>query len=373
MKFTSLELKNWRNFHKVPKLALRDRVFLIGPNASGKSNLLDALRFLRDVALFGLGKAVADRDGISSIRCLNARSDNQITIAVEAEVGDHRWHYELSISQDNNQRPIVRRESVARDGVPLKLQDTTGDPQLLQYTALEQPVANREFRDLAEFFKSVKYEHVVPQLVRDPRGFSPLPVKDDPYGRDFLVRVWQTNKKTRESRLKKISAALQAAVPQFKSIDVASDALGTPHLAISYEHWRAIAAKQSERDLSDGTIRLIGFLWSLFEGDGPVLLEEPEGSLHREVVRKLVALVDQINRDRRLRRQIFLSTHSEDLLSDKSIAAEEVLRLEPTSSGTEVRLPNEIDKKRVLAGLSVADALLPQTSPRNIQQLVLSL
>jgi len=49
MVITRIKLKNWRNFKQVD-VDLRERVFVIGPNASGKSNLLDALRFLRDVA-----------------------------------------------------------------------------------------------------------------------------------------------------------------------------------------------------------------------------------------------------------------------------------------------------------------------------------
>ena len=49
MMIKRIQLKNWRNFKKV-EVKLRDRVYCIGPNASGKSNLLDVLRFLRDVA-----------------------------------------------------------------------------------------------------------------------------------------------------------------------------------------------------------------------------------------------------------------------------------------------------------------------------------
>ena len=48
-------LKNWKNFQEID-VPLKNRVFLIGPNASGKSNFLDALRFLRDVAEDGLDK-----------------------------------------------------------------------------------------------------------------------------------------------------------------------------------------------------------------------------------------------------------------------------------------------------------------------------
>lgn len=48
-RFTRLELANWRNFRAV-SLPLRERMFFVGPNAAGKTNLLDAFKFFRDVA-----------------------------------------------------------------------------------------------------------------------------------------------------------------------------------------------------------------------------------------------------------------------------------------------------------------------------------
>ena len=53
-RFTSLSLENWRNFVDVD-VKLRRRVFLVGPNASGKSNFLDVFRFLSDIAGVGGG------------------------------------------------------------------------------------------------------------------------------------------------------------------------------------------------------------------------------------------------------------------------------------------------------------------------------
>jgi len=44
MRITKIELKNWLNYQKLESGALADRVFIIGPNAAGKSNLLEALR-----------------------------------------------------------------------------------------------------------------------------------------------------------------------------------------------------------------------------------------------------------------------------------------------------------------------------------------
>jgi len=59
MYISHLKLRNWKNFNAID-VRLGLRVFLIGPNASGKSNLLDAFKFLRDVAADGL----ASLDGL---------------------------------------------------------------------------------------------------------------------------------------------------------------------------------------------------------------------------------------------------------------------------------------------------------------------
>lgn len=54
LRFTHLRLENWRNFTSVDTELAR-RVFLVGPNASGKSNMLDVFRFLHDLVAVGGG------------------------------------------------------------------------------------------------------------------------------------------------------------------------------------------------------------------------------------------------------------------------------------------------------------------------------
>jgi predicted ATPase len=87
LRFAQLRLANWRNFVRV-QVALQGRVFLIGPNASGKSNLLDAFRCLHDLVALGGGfqEAIAKRGGVSKLRCLAARRypDVEIGVAVAA-------------------------------------------------------------------------------------------------------------------------------------------------------------------------------------------------------------------------------------------------------------------------------------------------
>ena len=84
MQINRLILKNWRNF-KAFDARFQDVSYLLGPNASGKSNLLDVFRFLRDISKpkgGGLQSAVDDRGGIVKVRCLHARNDTEVLIDV---------------------------------------------------------------------------------------------------------------------------------------------------------------------------------------------------------------------------------------------------------------------------------------------------
>ena len=119
MLITRIRLKNWRNFKKVD-VKLRERVYVIGPNASGKSNFLDVMRFLRDIANpkgGGLQKAVQDRGGITKLRCLLARKDPEVSVEVELSErldGDPIWSYTLAFRNEGKgqQRLLVSQEKV---------------------------------------------------------------------------------------------------------------------------------------------------------------------------------------------------------------------------------------------------------------------
>jgi predicted ATPase len=378
-----LDLMNWKNFRTPGPVTFERRLFLVGPNASGKSNLLDVFRFLRALSVpgGGLQQAVSVRGGVSAIRCLAARSAPDITIDVELQdEGDPNgavvWGYCLVFSQDKSQKPIIKKELVTRNGTEVLSRpdkEDEEDPLRRTQTALEQITANQAFRPIAEFFKSVAYQHLLPQVIRDPNSFSPGPITNDPYGRDFLQRVAKTTVKTREPRLRKILDALRVAVPQLDALHVERDSDGVPHLIGVYAHWRPHGSKQNEAQFSDGTLRLFGILWSLFEGDGPLLMEEPELSLHVELVRILPQMIERVHKYRKKKRQVIISTHSAEMLSDKGIGGEEVLRLEPSDKGTLLKSPTESDDERALleSGLSVGEVVMPKTAPENMEQLLL--
>ncbi|MCK5526462.1 MAG: AAA family ATPase, partial [Candidatus Latescibacteria bacterium] len=287
MRFSHIILENWRNFGHVD-VSLQNRVFLVGQNASGKSNFLDAFRFLRDIVTSGgFEKSVDTHGGVSRIRNLAARRSPDIVVEVALQEKEAAlWRYRISFTQDNQRRPVLKEEKVWRNGKLIldRPNDEDGaDEARLRQTYLEQVNANLEFRGIADFFASVHYYHLVPQLVREPDRWTGR--RADPYGEDFLEQIASTQGRTQKARLRLIMTALKIAVPELSELKLKRDERGVPHLYGNYEHWRPQGAWQTEADFSDGTLRLMGLLWSLLDGSGPILLEEPELSLHSEIVR----------------------------------------------------------------------------------------
>lgn len=381
MFISKLILKNWRNFRFVD-IRLTDRVFIVGPNASGKSNLLDAIRFLKDIAKpgGGLQQAIVQRGGVSKIRCLAARKEPTVEIDIELMDGGESsaWRYSIGFSQQvrGYRQPVLRYERVWRGDKQILDRPTNEDNKdedRLTQTSLEQINANAEFREVARFLDSIRYLHLVPQLLKHPEAFKGPGLAEDPFGKNFLELVARTPENTRRSRLKKIEDALRLAVPQLINLSDTKDETGIPHLEATYTHWRPGAGHQREDQFSDGTLRMIGLFWTLLDGDAPLLLEEPELSLHTAIVKKLPALFYKIQRKRK--RQIFVSTHSWEMLEDKGIGGEDVVLLQPDQEGTiaTVASTNSDIRSLLTSGLSVAEVALPRTTPPKIEQLQLSL
>jgi predicted ATPase len=378
---TKLKLTNWRNFLSVD-VDLGMRCFIVGPNACGKSNLLDVFRFLRDIAKpqgGGLQQAVQSRGGFSKLKCLTARRTPNIEI--EVHLANNRgeppiWRYELGIRQEGSwpKRLLVAHERVW-NGEKLVL-NRPDDPDKkdtarLTETFLEQTNANFDFREVTKYFESVSYLHLVPQLLRAVDSNQTNKSGEDFYGRNFLVKVAKTPEATRRKRLQKIEQVLRAAVPQFTDLTDMVDEAGTPHLEVTYKHWRPDAGRQREDQFSDGTIRLIGLFWSLLESNTLLLLEEPELSLHNRIVSTLAPAIYKLQSEKQ--RQVILSTHSSALLSDIGIGSEEVLLLVPGKEGTKVQVASKIQEINLLleGGMTIGEAVLPRTDPENFDQFLL--
>lgn len=370
MRFTSLKLASWKNFKKVD-IPLAQRVFIIGPNASGKSNFLEVFRFLHDLTTEGggLAKAVSLREGMSKLRSLHATVKSAVEIEVGMEDSEEvKWVYRLVFDTPSTASSYVHvsSETVDRNGRRVLSRpgpDDAADSERLRQTAIEQVSANKDFRPVAEFFRSIRFMNLVPQLIREGQSSPHVFPGADPLGRDLLEQVRGCSRGDRTRRLKSIERVLAKVVPSFKGLRLEEDERGRPHLAVGFKHWRTNNAKQRESQFSDGTLRLIAMLWALQEDAGPLLLEEPEWSLHTGILERLAPFIARMQREGG-GRQVFITTHSEKVLSDPGIAPEELLLIVPAErGGSEIkpaaRLP--LVEKAMRSGLSAGQAAQPLT------------
>jgi predicted ATPase len=368
MIISRLIAKNWRNFQHVD-IQLNERQFIVGPNASGKSNLLDIFRFLRDIVKVeggGFQKAVKDRGGVSKIRSLSGKEDPEVAIEIHiAGTPDapETWRYGVGFCQGvrGHCQTLLTHERVWRDGELLLDRPDKADKEdldRLTQTALEQSAANAKFREIARFLRNVTYLHLVPQLIRFANEIQGKVVENDPFGQGFLERVASVHPSTRRSRLKKIEHTLKIAVPQFEKLEFIRDNTGRPHLRARYFHWCSNEEGQREDQFSDGMLRLIGLLWALLESDSVVLLEEPELSLNIGIVSQLAPSISRLRRSGGS--QILVSTQSDVLLREPGIDGREVLLLTPGEEGTVAKISSDVDHIRVLleAGLTPGEVVL---------------
>lgn len=150
MYISRIKLYNWKNFRDCEVL-LAERCFVIGANATGKSNFLDVLRFLRDIVKLGGGLqlAVNIRGGLKKIRCLAARQRTEVCVEVDiSENGknDPKWKYSLELVNTGggiqNVSALVNREEVYNyyTEETILLRDNSfkdDDPETKKYTHLE--------------------------------------------------------------------------------------------------------------------------------------------------------------------------------------------------------------------------------------------
>ena len=378
MQITHVTAHNWRNFKNLD-VAVADRLLIVGPNAAGKSNLLDLFRFLGDISRKGGGLAAAleARGGLSRARCLFARNNHkgELAIMVDLRDGEDEWRYELAIKgkKGGHNHPIVVREIVTRNGSELLSRPDTNDdrdPDQLTQTHLEQISANREFRPIAEYFAKVNYFHLVPQMIRYPQAGGASPRA---FGSSMIADMNATPVRTRQAWFRRIERALQSAVPGFETLQLEVDKAGQPHLIAGYRNWRRNPSEQNETDFSDGTLRLIGLLWTIISSPangGVLLLEEPELSLNAAVVQKLASLLAMAQRGTSM--QVILSTHSPELLDDEGIRPGEVLVLQVTSDATVANQLSEIAEAeaQISADLPLSEVVAELINPGDLTGLI---
>lgn len=117
MRLTRLRVKNFRSIADID-IPLSPLTVLVGPNGSGKSNVVDVLRFVRDVFARGLDQAVMDREGMGVIQRWGTKGKG-ITIGLSLYL-DSREKTDFRLNIEQNKFDFGdEKQRLSFDGLPI--------------------------------------------------------------------------------------------------------------------------------------------------------------------------------------------------------------------------------------------------------------
>jgi len=334
-RLTTLAARNFRSLEDV-KVPLGALTVLVGPNGSGKTNVLNVMRFLASTVRFDLAAAVGEWGGMPRIsRQSAAKTSQSVTIQVSGQLTQHSSdsaldEYKLQFrstplgaltrSEDFTFKRTKGRgrritvsgrhfeigpEGPTSDGEParrrLATAQTTG---LSTLPRLADDEGGEGIRVLAEFLSSIRVLEPDMQEARRPSHMVPGRLADDAGNlASALHRLSTTDGEFFESLL----GDMRYCLPGLDSIEFVP--VGGPGRAVAVAlRERGLSSPVELADASFGTVRLLALLTALHEPDPPpfTAIEEVDHGLHPYA---LDVLVDRLRQASRLS-QIMVTTHS---------------------------------------------------------------
>lgn len=356
MKLLKLTAKNYRSLKDV-SIEFGELNFFIGPNASGKSTILDALRFLHEgVRSRDFRSAVFSRGGFLNL-AWKGEYASEIELVVEFEGENARFEWAVRLTRepvDFRVTEIVKRfppsappqellkaekgegewwSGEKKAGVILKQDPTT--------CALAAAAADASFpgRELAGFVANWGFFDPSPFLLRRDWLGGSDPPRFDAYGRNLAERLYAL-KESSPKALERIVTATR-------------DVVGLPNKIEPKESEDRFYFVQEEPGLkftvhqmgaSSGTLRMLALMTTLY-GDTEINLvgvEEPENYIHPAALSSFVLhLLDALDRV-----QFIVTTHSPLLLDFLDDPEAVIVVNRNAQGGTEVTKEGNVDKVR---------------------------
>ena len=346
-----LHLQNFKNFRDAT-LSLGRLTLLVGANASGKTNLIDAFRFLHGVARgYSLAEIIGEKWGDAGYlewpgirggtREICYRGEHEF--AVEVTLDDPKVTYHIAVELVGGGRPALHQESLhgarkwrfsanggrrraARSEEMIEVTIDTGagaaasrvsldrhQPVLAQLTGRDRPSLLRSQRsakpaaETLSALSSMRFFDFSPEALRRPS----LP------GQDVLGASGENLSSTLQAicadrRLKRAALEWLQALTPMDVIDFEFVDVGRGEISLSLVE--ASGQRTSVYSASDGTLRFLGVLAALTspKRSQTYFFEEIENAIHPTRLHLLLQLLEQqVSRDDV---QVVATTHAPHLL-----------------------------------------------------------
>jgi predicted ATPase len=311
-------------------VTLEPLTILVGRNASGKSNFLDALAFFRDVMQLGASEAAKRHGGADTILC-RMNGDRVIRFEVECATSsaEHDTPLEavftLEIEFPKKQRPQIRSESLCiTDGEDSQMGYSHAGGTVTCFADGDETVewewGESEYPFLVRYYNELRTDQVL-WLLDGMRSFSL---------HNFQPASIRQLQHPSFERIRRYLSVITGSVELLGLIKYGAD-YETVRFRVS-RNGQGQSLEFDAASMSDGTLRVLAALVAAFQHVEPrgishfliqpsaVGIEEPETSIHPAAMRALVDALDEAT----LRTQIILTTHSADMLDNPTIKPENI-------------------------------------------------
>jgi predicted ATPase len=369
----NLHLQNFKSFKDV-SINLGRLNVLVGPNMSGKSNLIDVFRLLsRTVApapgTYGLSNAIAQMGGFEDLAWKGADS-GLISIALEGEgwpplrpKEDAKWSYRIETVGDPYGRSMVQEESLkvsTAEGERNLINNPAGQRQFASLkgaslgdvgspdrSALEFERTDWEGNALREYILKWRFYSLIPSRMRVANQSAAAPFLQE-HGDNFSS--WLMTLQTRHGdEFERIAGVARDVFPELEKLFTEPTQQGNVFAATREKYLKRTT---SINQLSDGElvfIALLSLIYSPLELASPFLLiEEAENHLHLRLLVTFVELLKQVQQELPPARcpQVIITTHSPHLVDQFNL--DELIVLEKREGATTVTRPGDREHLRKL-------------------------
>ena len=317
-----VHIKNFLSLRDV-ELPLKPLTVLVGPNASGKSNILNALQLL---------KVMMVSENLPPVEFIQSRfwagEANHITFRLQTNAEETETEYKLRLKAEAR-HPFDVEELLVNSVKAISIQNGQGIVQdedgenETQYRSNKLALksagdyGNKPItRALTEFIKGWEFYDFQPELIRRHLEGFPFIIENIPSGElsespkldddgstlSELLSYWHENTPDRfHSVSKSLAASTNIRIAQ-------SEIDGDNQLCLLEGYKQPIPLKRA----SDGTLRLVAYYILLNEPELPPLIaiEEPERNLHPGALTDITNVLEQISEHA----QVIITTHSSQLL-----------------------------------------------------------
>ena len=333
VRFVAIEITNFLSY-KHARLELGDLIALVGPNASGKSNLVAAFKLLREIPIHGLPVALARRGGFDQLRHRSAGRPYDPGLRVEFQFGtdDRTSFYELKLGAVNPRSYKVKSETaelyfagdpytLASDGKTVTFTEPAfdGNPNNRVMGERDFPVPPGQSAISLGGFAG----YIVFQALQQMQTVEINPASVADLQMPSSVREFEPDGSNASSIFEMLDSAtkvelvdeLNAIVPGIVRIEVQrlADRQTLRFVQDTGHGNREFNAKQ----MSDGTLRAFSVLLAMKQPKKPSLfvIEEPEVAIHLGALRTLMEILTEES----IGSQIVLTTHSADIVDSVNL------------------------------------------------------